>query len=914
MDPEAIEIDSTASESESSASGYDDPEVEYEEWKEDLLACLDSIKSSGDYVVFKKYPLHANPCLQIEGQETVIPLPLTDHDAGTIRGACREAPFGKGDETLVDTSVRKTWELDATRFKCTNPSWPAFFDSILKDVATGFGLPGVTAKPHKLLLYEKGSFFKRHKDSEKEAGMVATLVVCLPGAHKGGDVHLSFGSEKRELATAPASRFDVTALAWFSDVDHEVKPLESGNRLVLTYKLFQPSGIVQSAQLLFGQSQRVKSILSKWQTRFPDRFMLAYPLDHLYTKSSLSMNNLKGRDRAVCHSLQEVSAACGLYLTLGHMTRSEMDDGGGYFASEEPSTRLETVFSCDGAPIGWFCQVDESEILVPDFFEDRDPDSEDEGEFTGNENMPAAFRYHNTVAVLTPMHQLPHYLSNSISKPGGAEADSLLSMVKKVYEQHREKPIVKSNTLKVMTDILGASQSSSSSIHFNIARWALETDHEELFQKALRTLLNPKLHKDLLAVLPEYACYLLDRAYGKRPRTFDWDSIIGPFMQSTPLGAWDSISKKLTAHFETEAVKNSFSLWAKPQLNAKLNAQASFDVNDHDFFLESLDRFTEHDRILTAFSSRGTRELIFKVLQSLYLNQERYGKDKLKRIFETTLEAAASRLALRTQDLKWQSPYVYYSSFRPAGHDSSPLFRQFTTLIEQTIAVGVSDQAILLVEESHNKLKGASSWLDPSGCHKEILARELLAPLASTFHSCQIPPTPGVKAFFELLIRDVLHPGMPKYPERMRGWRHKRRGCQSCKDCASLDAFLESEDENSWSLRARADIRKHLESRLPSSIFRKSTITDRAPHMLIVEKLGTEHEEEVKTFRQQLSAVDSVLAPLRGEIFRGLLGDVTYQELVELQGIRAPATQGPVAGVKRSSESNLAGDSVRQRM
>lgn len=397
MDRELIEIDSTASESGSSASGYGDPEVGFDEWKEDLLGCLDGIKSSGDFSNSRRYAVHVNPGLQIVGQETAIPLPLTDHEAETIRGACREAPFGKGDETLVDTSVRKTWELDATRFICTNPSWPAFLDSILRDVAAGFGLPEVKAKPHKLLLYEKGSFFKRHKDSEKEAGMVATLVVCLPGIHTGGDVHLSFGSEKRELATAPASRFDVTAMAWFSDVDHEVKPLGSGNRLVLAYKLFQPSGVVQSAQLLFGQSQRVKSILSKWQTRFSGRSMLAYPLDHLYTKSSLSMNNLKGRDRAVCHSLREVSATCGLYLTLAHMTRSEMDDCGGYFDSEESSTELETIYSCDGAPIGSSCQIDESEILVPDFFEDRDPDSEDEGEFTGNESMPAAFRYHNTV-------------------------------------------------------------------------------------------------------------------------------------------------------------------------------------------------------------------------------------------------------------------------------------------------------------------------------------------------------------------------------------------------------------------------------------------------------------------------------------------------------------------------------------
>lgn len=70
----------------------------------------------------------------------------------------------------------------------------------------------------------------------------------------------------------------------------------------------------------------------------------------------------------------------------------------------------------------------------------------------------------------------------------------------------------------------------------------------------------------------------------------------GPFLQSTTLGVWNSISKKIAALLEAKAVKDSFNLWARSQLDVKLDAQASFDVHDHEFFLKSLGRPMENDR------------------------------------------------------------------------------------------------------------------------------------------------------------------------------------------------------------------------------------------------------------------------------------------------------------------------------
>ncbi|KAK2058069.1 hypothetical protein LY76DRAFT_464858, partial [Colletotrichum caudatum] len=131
-----------------------------------------------------------DPGLKIEGYPA-FPLPLTPEHAELIKGACRQAPFGKVEDSLVDTSVRNTWELGHDQFELLNPDWPAFLAVVGAESARGLGLTNIILGPHKLLLYEKGSFSKRHRDTEKEHGMVGTLVVCLLSEHMGGDVHVS---------------------------------------------------------------------------------------------------------------------------------------------------------------------------------------------------------------------------------------------------------------------------------------------------------------------------------------------------------------------------------------------------------------------------------------------------------------------------------------------------------------------------------------------------------------------------------------------------------------------------------------------------------------------------------------------------------------------------------------------------
>lgn len=366
----------------------------YTEWKDDLAACLDVIETAGDFAGSKTYSAFVSPGLEVAGSP--IPLPLTVHDAETLRGACRQAPYGKGEATLVDESVRKTWELNGDQFSLANPDWDGFVQTLLRDVVDPMGMTNVRADLYKLLLYEEGSFFKKHKDSEKAPGMVGTLVICLPAKHEGGDVRLSHVGRDRVIATGQSSAFKLTALAWFSDVTHEIMQVTSGYRLVLTYNLIRTSSSGPSSAEFFAKQQKeIQRFISEWHSKYPSTRRLLYCLEHKYTKSSLSLGSLKGRDQAVCQTLYHTCLESGLYLLFVNLTYSE----GGDDYDEEAVLTMDSVHSHTGALIATDVDVDMEEIMGENPYNRRQPDSESEGGYTGNEGMTSTQRYHDTVSL-----------------------------------------------------------------------------------------------------------------------------------------------------------------------------------------------------------------------------------------------------------------------------------------------------------------------------------------------------------------------------------------------------------------------------------------------------------------------------------------------------------------------------------
>jgi hypothetical protein len=120
------------------------------------------------------------PGLYVEGYG-VVGLPLNEDSVIPLRESFSKAPFGKGMETIVDESVRKCWQLGKDQFCFKNPLWNDSLQAVAGNAASKLGVvQSVEAIPYKLLLYEEGSFFLPHQDTEKEPGMFATLIVQLP--------------------------------------------------------------------------------------------------------------------------------------------------------------------------------------------------------------------------------------------------------------------------------------------------------------------------------------------------------------------------------------------------------------------------------------------------------------------------------------------------------------------------------------------------------------------------------------------------------------------------------------------------------------------------------------------------------------------------------------------------------------
>lgn len=169
-----------------------------------------------------------------------IRFPLGKNQARQLIKLCHQAPYGKGVETLVDTKVRKTWELDAGQFEVKNPDWSEVVNGVVANVHQELGLENhkLVAHPYKLLVYEKGSFFLRHRDGEKLDRMVATRVIGLPSVYTGGELKVYHEKQQHKVVLKGArSGYGLSYAPFYADCEHEICPVKSGFRLCLIYNL-----------------------------------------------------------------------------------------------------------------------------------------------------------------------------------------------------------------------------------------------------------------------------------------------------------------------------------------------------------------------------------------------------------------------------------------------------------------------------------------------------------------------------------------------------------------------------------------------------------------------------------------------------------------------------------------------------
>lgn len=141
--------------------------ADQEDFKNDLFDRISQVHSTGSFATFGIIDSFVHPGISVDSIGTVR-MPLSQEDAHSLILASHKAPFGKGIETVIDESVRKTWQIDAGRVQCLNPRWQSCLDQTVERVAGELGVAdaatNVHAELYKMLLYEKGALFKAHKE------------------------------------------------------------------------------------------------------------------------------------------------------------------------------------------------------------------------------------------------------------------------------------------------------------------------------------------------------------------------------------------------------------------------------------------------------------------------------------------------------------------------------------------------------------------------------------------------------------------------------------------------------------------------------------------------------------------------------------------------------------------------------
>jgi hypothetical protein len=365
------------------------------------------------------------PGLEVEGLGTV-GLPLTPKTAKDLIKHCHQAPYGKGEKTLVDTSVRRVWRMKPDQFELENPDWDRLVNGIVAKVQEELGLEGQKLDRHvyDLLLYEKGSFFLPHRDGEKLKGMVATLVIVLPSPHEGGELIVRHDGQERmiDLGGRSADPFQIHYAAFYADCEHEVRPLKKGYRLCLVYNLtLAKAKKSPSAPSVTEHIETITPLIRKWASDEESTEKLAILLDHQYTQEGLTWGSLKGTDRVKARVLAEAArqAGCRAYLALLTLHQSgegeepgggygygrgrwydrytededdndEVDNGGEYTMVEVYDTELTADHWSDPEgnrlPMGELT-IEEDEVLDPDSLTNVTPEEDFQG-YTGNEGSP----------------------------------------------------------------------------------------------------------------------------------------------------------------------------------------------------------------------------------------------------------------------------------------------------------------------------------------------------------------------------------------------------------------------------------------------------------------------------------------------------------------------------------------------
>ena len=115
-----------------------------------LASVLSTVRRPGDFFAAGRTELFA-PLLEVEGVGPVA-LPLLPAQARQLAAVADPAPYGRGEETLIDPAVRRCRQIGPERVRIGGRHWARTLGAILARVAEGLGVDAPI----------EAEFYKRH--------------------------------------------------------------------------------------------------------------------------------------------------------------------------------------------------------------------------------------------------------------------------------------------------------------------------------------------------------------------------------------------------------------------------------------------------------------------------------------------------------------------------------------------------------------------------------------------------------------------------------------------------------------------------------------------------------------------------------------------------------------------------------
>ena len=386
-------------------------------YQQEILSALNNIKGTGSFWSSGTQDF-VLPGLNIN-KFGELAFPISSAQIETLIGHAKKAPFGKGEATVLDNTVRSTWEIDAAQITFKNPQWDKLIGKIIKHIKPILGIEDhtISANLYKMLIYEPGDFFLTHRDSEKETGMFGTLIIGLPSTHTGGEFVVGFDGNEHQFSFASAANdYKIPFIAFYADCEHEVKPVLSGYRVCLTYNLVQKTAAIKpKAYALQTKVDELAKLFQGAEEEFSTP--KAILLGHQYTPANFGFESLKLNDRPKTEVLLKAAENLGLYAKLGLVTSFQLGElltDEDYFSyrsrwdgsSDDSSGDNDSMgeifdeyiqvehWAPDDLPALDDLQLEQNDIIADFTLNEGEPIEKDSEGYTGNAGMEMSYWYH----------------------------------------------------------------------------------------------------------------------------------------------------------------------------------------------------------------------------------------------------------------------------------------------------------------------------------------------------------------------------------------------------------------------------------------------------------------------------------------------------------------------------------------